>query len=646
MEIGLEKTILAYQDKLDKKYTALLFDPEFKSPDFYNYYPHLFKEVFGFGDEQVLDKLSLAGFLLYKATVLSDKIVDQEDGVAINSDFVITGNLALEESVKTLAEIFAGKPEFWRYWYQRKKEYYTAIECNSIDYNSGIGYQDILQLFDGKSSLGQLAIDALFVLVGEREDLRTAYEDILASHRYFSIAFQIYDDVKDYRKDVQRGQFNAGELIVRKMIARYGLDTPDTDIVTREKLLYTSGAATWLYKVAMRYGLKAYRIAGQYGLKLWQKIIGRYLQVIRSYSDTQALYCKILEAKIDNSDTKARLPRWQSFSSHVGRSLTQAGAFLEKKQKPNGAWEEYITAGGISTFWATGFVLAHCDRETVGDKVIRKATEYLGSNSNALWSYNELWPSDSDSSNFALLAFNRMGLPRVSEFDQLLSFRNADGGFPTYSRHQIEELIQKMQVPEKSDSFSGWCSSHNCVSAVTLYLMTEYYGHYTAEIEKTVRFFTGQVNTGGLVDSYWWTSDMYVVYYLAKANRKLRNEVLDAYIVSRLKHYLPQAFGLFADKQQYLGMLLYGLCEYHRFFSAKDIRGLADFLLRNQMSDGSWKETSGLRLPRYNDHHPDSRNWIVAESGLNTISPEFNRLFTTCIISDSLKRSLTLKAAS
>lgn len=61
-----------------------------------------------------------------------------------------------------------------------------------------------------------------------------------------------------------------------------------------------------------------------------------------------------------------------------------------------------------------------------------------------------------------------------------------------------------------------------------------------------------------------------------------------------------------------------------------------DFLLTNQFIDGSWENSHALQVPNSEDVTPIKTDFPINTLGMNVRAKEFNRLFTTTAILQSL----------
>ena len=203
-----------------------------KSPIFYKYYPKLFHSYFHEINNNEVDDLSKAGYLYYQSVLFLDDLIDDKDFSGLPKMMFYQ-----EETIKILSSIYEIESDFWKYWNKRKKEYFEAVKIekksqieNSTDF---FVYKD---LADKKSTFGKVAIDSLFLL-SDKKDFKL-YEKLLKSHTYFSIAFQLYDDVKDFSKDFEQDQFN---WAVQSLKQHIDFSLNNNDVIILNKLLYLKG---------------------------------------------------------------------------------------------------------------------------------------------------------------------------------------------------------------------------------------------------------------------------------------------------------------------------------------------------------------------------------------------------------------------
>ncbi len=213
-----------------------------QNPPFYLYYPLLFS-VKGNISEGKLNNLCIAGYLYYQSTLFLDELVDGED-----SSYLILAMICQEEAIKILTTIFSINSDYWQLWNKRRNEFFLAIKIERKIRGSSkdISKKEYEELADYKSAFGKAAIDSLYIL--DKKLYKLYYERLIRSHRYFSVAFQINDDILDFNEDYENRQFN---WAVQHAIKEYNSNFED--IGKLKKIFYINGTAKLLFLQALSY---------------------------------------------------------------------------------------------------------------------------------------------------------------------------------------------------------------------------------------------------------------------------------------------------------------------------------------------------------------------------------------------------------
>ncbi len=118
------------------------------------------------------------------------------------------------------------------------------------------------------------------------------------------------------------------------------------------------------------------------------------------------------------------------------------------------------------------------------------------------WSYNQMVPSDADTTLRVIQLFEKVGLDdkrillRAERF--VLAHQKEDGGFSTYTPKALSSM--------KYQSGTGWTSSHPCVTALAINHLLD------AEArERAQAFMNMHIDRIG-PKSYWWRTPRYVGY--------------------------------------------------------------------------------------------------------------------------------------
>jgi len=258
-----------------------------KSPEFYEYYPKLFHDYYSEIDTDIVKTLSEAGHNYYLSVLKLDAIVDNKEFHKIFQVLELQ-----EETIKKLSSVYPIHHVFWEYWNKRKEEYFEAI---SLEKNlwKDLTLENYHEVADKKSAFGKVAIDCLHTL-SEDKKIET-YNLLLESHKYFSIGFQLYDDITDFNEDFEKKQFNWAIYQLSKSIdfSKY-----NNDVITLNKLLYIEGTGINILNESIQYFERAKEIVKKLPEKsLWHDTINDFKQTIVGYRDITQGYIKTIQER-------------------------------------------------------------------------------------------------------------------------------------------------------------------------------------------------------------------------------------------------------------------------------------------------------------------------------------------------------------
>jgi hypothetical protein len=118
------------------------------------------------------------------------------------------------------------------------------------------------------------------------------------------------------------------------------------------------------------------------------------------------------------------------------------------------------------------------------------------------WSYNQMVPSDADTTLRVIQLFEKVGLDdkRILLIAEkfVLAHQKEDGGFSTYTSRALGQM--------KYQSAAGWTSSHPCVTALAINHLLD-----SEAREKAQAFMDKHLDHIG-PKSYWWRTPRYVGY--------------------------------------------------------------------------------------------------------------------------------------
>lgn len=607
-----------------------------KNPSIYLYYPYLFNSIFEVEDIPTLNKLSIGGFLFYLNILHGDYLTDINDKNKIErfSEKVLLIQALTEQAITAFKDIFPGDNEFWDAWRLRKKEFATmTLNEDTLNYDN-FTMEKYEQLADSKVAFAKGAIDACYILGGSKKT--EEYNSLLASHKDFSIAYQLCDDINDIKRDIRDDQFNYALYKARK----YGVlkDAPTLDI---EKFYY-SDLIQELYTEAIGYFHSALKKAGpKLKNSLWFKVVQYKIMETTQKKDTLLQYKKINDATDSLLSAKTQVTTIPKTSEAIDASIKKGLDFILSRLEED-HWEEYVTQAGISSFWSTSFIssllkpIQTYESSLLGEP-LAKATQFLDAKKNSLWTFNQKWNvEDADSTNFALLA---LGTDKKEPLlKNWLAYQSQDGGFSTYSDHN---KLEKYFVNESFNSFKGWYSSHMCVSAVSAHVLHSKKDEFSEEWQKLLSYIIKGKNENGIWDSYWWSSPIYSSYFVYSLFSQ--KETAYKHLLTETDEWMKQnqnPDGSFSDafgKNMFISGLGLKLLMNNPELHKNEIDKTLSFLLQEQFEDGSWENSHSLQIPHPEVQLPNSEEYNdIKTYGVNIRAREFQRLFSTAVCLNAL----------
>ncbi|MDT0641960.1 prenyltransferase/squalene oxidase repeat-containing protein [Zunongwangia sp. F363] len=605
---------------IEDSFKKIIADDEFieGNPIFYIYYPRLFSSAFNKLEAKDIELLCIAGYLYYRSTLFLDNIIDKNSKKGL-----FLALLCQEEATKIMASIFDLDSGYWNLWNLRRQEYLKAIQIEKelFETRANISLQKYHELADFKAAFGKSAIDALFVASGEIKE--KDFKKLLKSHSYFSVAFQINDDVLDFKEDFKNGQFNLAVKEMGKSISE------STSVDELNKLFYIRGHAKKLFTGAIEYLDKAILEVKNIEVPQWIFEINMLKRKFHSSIVEIDNYLKRLNREITLSDKK-------NSEQNINAGIYSAIDFLRNSQNEDGSWEEYVNQGGISDIWSTAYITSKLSEKNLADAFepeVLKAISFLKDSKQNIWGYNSTWIGDADTTNFVLLSFFLKGLPfDDSALNEWIKFFKNDQGFSTY---KSPNLLKKSLADEKISNVTRWISGHQCVSAVSFYYLT-ISEKFPLEHSKLNNFFNRHLRNDS-VKSFWWTSNIYTLYYLCKSYSLLKKTSVVNKIANKIAD-IQNEDGSFSDKYGpnffITALALEILIHNCKKFENHLHKGI-NFLLKNQYSDGSWENSNSLQIPDPAEKDND-KYFPISTHGTSVRAREFNRLFTTVSILGTL----------
>ena len=597
----------------------------------YVHYPMLFNEVFEVYDKEILTKLSMAGFFCFNSVNMLDDLFDTPNfGERFDSYYI--ANILNEEAIKLLSSIFAIDSEFWNLWHRKQEEMDEAYQMNRFSEEKIKTIQDYEILAEKKSTYAKAAIDALYVL-STLKNKEKIYNCLLNSHKHFSILLQISDDFKDIIPDIENQQFNILNFHLReKNIEGWSAPQIKTE-------LYKNGAISKYSLFGVSQATKSLEHVTQWSLDYWKYMVQTISNKLIMNHLNQSGFIKEFETKSKLNNSHATI-KSNTFELAIDEGLV----FLFEEQESDGSWQDYFNNTGVSDTRATAFVLATIPSARSSEKYnrqIHNALNFLEAQKqpDKGWGYNSFWMPDADSTTLSLLAFTKFKNGTIDKniFNRWQHYQTLDGGITTYN----DKTALQISIASPSADVSGWQQSHLCVSATAYYFLAKH--NYNSKSLSNLKKYIINCFEANTVHSYWWTHNIYVLYFLLKGSYLLGDKkIADLCNKYMIKNYLSKEKlpSTIINSNFYSALLLSSICTSKVLITSFTLKAkeLSTMLLRRQKIDGSWEGGYALRIPSPDILNPTSKdiNWKKDNKGVNVIFEDFHRLFSTASCVEAL----------
>ena len=594
------------------------------SPDFYQYYPRLFSNYFSPVKEDTVKDLSDAGYFYYQSVLYTDSLIDDKD-------FSIVPQIqkCQESSVKLLTSIFGKDSEFWEYWEKRRVEYFEAVKIEKkLNHNHTISLNDYEQLADKKSAFGKVAIDSMWLLSGRQSS--KSYEKLLLSHYYFSVGFQLYDDVKDFSTDLEKGQFNWAVTKLKETV-----NFKEFDNSTLNKLLFLKNIGQNVLRGSISYFEKSIHILLETGIKSeWLEINKNMKSTIEHYLDVTNGYILTLEKKMEVEKGKSKKKNFIDFEAIKEPVLLNGIAFIQKDFEKNFAeLKHYMYLSQREGFvnpqqvhYSDTFqraMLNDCvfyisdkfglDSKNYFKSEIKYLIERVNKDGIGAWSY---FPSvkeiaaDIDDLGQIMQIFIKLGRNDLIEkyctkaIDIVLTDRTqSNGGVETWiiPKNNMSE-IQKNQEYFNTTKWGKGPDLEVVANFIYALCLFDFQKHETY-IKNAVSYIINQQNEEGFWGSRWYYGKYYGTYVCLRLLKELDNNSTEAIkkATNFLKKSQNQDGGFFSQDSACSNPLntSFALMSLNLFNDTVDlneqIRKARLFLTQSQKPDGSWGESPFIK---------------------------------------------------
>jgi squalene-hopene/tetraprenyl-beta-curcumene cyclase len=313
-------------------------------------------------------------------------------------------------------------------------------------------------------------------------------------------------------------------------------------------------------------------------------------------------------------------------------------SFLEKNRNEDNTWSDFMTSMGMGKAWITNYValqLGEIDANmpilaNLGTEVLKKTEKFA--------SYNSDIMQDGDSTNFLVGFLQEMGLLSTGLEKNWYKFMdNQSGGWKTYL--DGAKLRKSLELDEEI-SINAWLSTKVCVSAVSAYVLSKKVD--STEFHKTSQYLLKN-KAENHWESYWWTSPIYATAFSIMALSRSDEYYAQVAEASNWLANLQDEEGFWPNpigkdpSPFYTALALKALCIFEKEDYKNQIAKGTSWLLNHQTLDGSWQTNRILQIPATNIEDPkEIKTWRNSSFGVNCISDDFNRIFTTSTVVNCL----------
>ncbi len=535
--------------------------------NFYKYFPFLFHNEFNKVSKGEFRTIALSGWLYFRYLLLNDKLMDSKN-LKDPSDLLYI-NLLLEKSYSLLYSIFNSSSIFWDYFTKYTQEFTNAILLERTKHSgivSSYPYSEFKLISCGKSAMAKCATTALAILNGTLEKI----EPLAKSLDYFHTAFQLNDDLQDWKEDYLNRNYSylLTNIIYENQLAeQVSLNNPP-GLETIGRALYLSKAAENQMDNAVLLFEKAASLAPN--CLLWIENIKK----MQSLSEKSRIRITEMRKKLLSrrnvqqeqypklSLGAGELPQDKRLQFHITRALdyilTQRELnFSEMRHKMViplaegfGRKFDYQEGDVFQRAFLIDTLLDTCSFYPDADKIIEKEVEILASAKlekvRGGWSYfpelPEL-PPDADDLGQVLQVLVRSKYKEIDEavsdpVSLLLSQCSyTDGSFETWMVDNndtsketviIKKAIERMWIMRKGKD--------NEVLANILYGLYLYdFPHLKDRIKKGVNCLEKRQSKEGCWSSTWYWGNYYGTYVAVRIIKAIKP---DSYTLKKAEEFL------------------------------------------------------------------------------------------------------------
>ncbi len=568
----------------------------------FHFYPYLFAERFPSVSLARLRRLTVAAQLFFAHHLIQDRFLDDDPVCPLleKSYYSLAGTLLHEQSLLILAELFASTSSFWAQFVAYRQRWLIATWTEKqwvARWPRRPPLTTVLEVARDKTAMARFLPVALAILADES----TTSPALDESQSLAATAFQLYDDLLDWREDYRRRHLT---WPICRALENAGISSdpcqeemPAVDVLGHH--LYFSGAAEETLERAHVFYQAALDQAADLPIPRWrQHLLSLQKANWRLKTDLNELKEKhLLTGRRQALADLPPRPRHVPHERRLERAIADATRFLLVSQTPDGHWRDLQLESGSSTEYVTACVgQALLSTPEPPTNAIARARAWLlhAQHADGGWGWHAGFASDTDSTANALLFLRSGGDVAAVErgLGFLLENAVATGGVRTYHPRDVGEHCV------------GWCSPTTTITALTVQLLRALRhdpGH--PPLSLLIHYLRAQQKASGSWDAYWWRGEMISTGHCLLA---LDGTTGSDEAVVRATRWLSASqnadggWGYTANAPDSLPInTAMGLCALSRIaVPSRSQRSAANWLLEAQAADGGWAAYPILRFPQ------------------------------------------------
>jgi squalene-hopene/tetraprenyl-beta-curcumene cyclase len=612
-------------------------------------FPYLFQELFPTINDKHLHILTTSGILVFNVVMISDSLMDNDSSQDARYE---TENIlrlrALEfEVYQSLFSLFDNESIFWKRMQNCLLRYIKACQLERT-FGQGkwreYSEQAALDIAIGKGCMAEVGIAGLCVLA--KDD--TLFENLTYSVQKFTIARQMWDDISDWKQDLELG---IPSLLIARVLendselqAKISAKSPQyrNDF---SRSLYYNGHLIYILEFAIQSCDEALRCLTDMPEILWKKVIRQQQSQCQELLDD---VCAIIQKNVQHQQERPQVHLNLSSPSCLVDEISQIALQSMMREWEHGFGEaRHIMSIPQTAATALGFSVTSgfhygdifqraliadtlCDAIASGHNELQPVaiyeSQYLIKNRNKTgiggWQYFPTVPEvapDADDLAQVMQVLLRLGMKKEvamyceKPLSVLLNDNySSDGSLKTWiiPKHN-RSLIEEQQAKFNSIEFANgkWNeSADNEVIANIIYALALYDNErFESYIMKSLQFLALRQEEQGYWKSRWYFGNYYGTYLctklfsIASSNTQIIERAIGFIIDTQ---HEDGGWGEFQESDPLhtaLALLTLGVAHQQNSHNrlAKTAQHGFEFLRQCYNSEGYWNATPFMRPRLY-----------------------------------------------